>query len=305
MKRAVVTGLGGFIGRHCVAPMMARGFEVHALGRSERPAWLAPEVAWHRLDLLRAEPTAAVIAEIGPTHLLNLAWYNVHGSYWRSPENLAWVRAGLTLIEAFAKAGGSRFVGIGTCAEYDWSYGFLSEAVTPIRGRSPFGRFKAALGQASEAFAETCDLSFAWGRVFFVYGPHENPARLVASVIAGLSERRPVKTTHGRQIRDFSHVGDIGAACAALLDSDVRGPVNLASGRPAAVRELVEILAGLLGGADLVEFGALPLAEDEPPLLVADIRRLAREVRFVQRFELAAGLQATVEEFRRGAASGG
>jgi len=296
-KRAAVTGLGGFIGRHCVAPLVARGFEVHGIGRGDRPVWLSAEVPWHPVDLVAPGAAAAVVRDIAPSHLLNLAWYTAHGSYWRSPENAAWVRAGIELIEAFAAAGGSRFVGAGSCAEYDWDFGFLSERVTPLRPRTPFGRFKAALGEASGAFAEASGLSFAWGRVFFVYGPHEREGRLGASVIGSLLAGRPVKTTHGRQIRDFSHVADIGAAFAALLDAEATGAVNLGSGRPTAVREIIEEIARIVGLPELVAFGALPLAPDEPPLLVADVRRLRDEVGFTPDFDLAAGLRQTVAAF--------
>jgi nucleoside-diphosphate-sugar epimerase len=263
---------------------------------------LPAAIAWHRLDLLDADTATAVVARIKPSHLLNLAWYNVHGAYWRSPMNAAWVRASLALMEAFAEAEGTRFVGIGSCAEYDWSYGFLSELATPTRARTPFGRFKAALGDASGALAEVLGLSHAWGRVFFLYGPHENPSRLVASVIAALSKGEPVDTTHGRQLRDFSHVADIGEACVALLDSQVGGPVNLASGQPTAVRDIIEAVADIIGGRELVRFGARPLPADEPPLLVGDTRRLHDEVGFRPRYELEAGIRDTVQSFRDAAA---
>jgi nucleoside-diphosphate-sugar epimerase len=141
-------------------------------------------------------------------------------------------------------------------------------------------------------------MSFAWGRVFFVYGPHENSARLATAVITSLIKGQPVKTTHGQQIRDFSHVMDIAGGFAALLDSIVTGAVNLGSGRPTAVRELIQILAELLGRPELVEYGALPLAADEPPLLVADIRRLRKEAGFTPKFELTEGLLATVDTFK-------
>ncbi len=299
MKRAMVTGLGGFIGRQCVEPLLARGYEVHGIGRDVRPNWLPDAIAWHQVDLLDTNAAIEVVSNIRPTHLLNLAWYNVHGEYWRSPINGAWVRASLSLMEAFAKAGGVRFVGIGSCAEYDWSYGFLSELQTPTRARTPFGRLKAALGDASSAFAETLGLSHAWGRVFFLYGPYENPSRLVASVICALSKNQPVETTHGRQIRDFSHVADIGEASVALLESEVVGPVNLASGRPRSVREIIESVTDIIGGRELVKFGARSLAENEPPLLVGDVRRLHVEVGFKPRFDLAAGLLDTVKYFRQ------
>lgn len=298
-KRVVITGLNGFVGRHCIEPLLAGGYDVHGLGRSERPAWLADAVGWRQVDLLDASAASAAIRAIRPTHFGNLAWYNAHGQYWRSPENAAWIAASLTMMRTFADAGGGRFVGAGTCAEYDWRYGFLTEDLTPIEPRTPFGHSKAALSRASSAFAECADLSFAWGRIFFVYGPHEGPERLAASVIGALLQGRPVKTTEGRQIRDFSHVQDIATGFVALIDSDVRGTVNLASGEPTRVRDLVTAIVDVVGGRDLVSWGAIPLAAHEPPLLVGDVRRLRNEVGFTPVFDLEGGLADTIASFRR------
>ena len=72
-------------------------------------------------------------------------------------------------------------------------------------------------------------LSSAWGRIFFQFGPYEHPDRLVPSVIRHLLLNQEALCTHGRQIRSFLHVADVGAAFAHLLDSEVQGPVNIGS----------------------------------------------------------------------------
>lgn len=297
-KRVVVTGLGGFIGRQCIEPLLARGYELHGLGRATRPIWLSSKAEWHQVDLLDDAAAALLVRSIRPSHFLHLAWYTAHGSYWRSPENATWVRVGIALMEAFAAAGGKRFVGAGSCAEYDWDYGFLSERISPTRPRTPFGRFKLALGEALHALADVNKLSFAWGRVFFVYGPHEQPGRLTASVIESLLQGRSIRATHGRQIRDFSHAADVGGAFVALLDSNVTGVVNVGSGRPTSVRELIERLVTLVGTEAIIDWGAVPLSADEPPLLVADVRRLCDEVGYSPQFGLNEGLLATLNDFR-------
>jgi nucleoside-diphosphate-sugar epimerase len=71
---------------------------------------------------------------------------------------------------------------------------------------------------------------------------------------------------------------DIAAAFVALLHSDVEGPVNIASGRPARVRDLVEALGAASGHPELVHLGALAAAPGEPAELTADVERLHYEV---------------------------
>src|SRR4051794_18620498 len=107
MKRVLVTGATGFIGRHSLPSLSVRGYEVHAAtSREHAPMIDAPGVVWHRADLMNREQVFALVSTIKPSHLLQLAWYAVPGKFWTSPENLRWVQAGLDLLRAFKEAGG-------------------------------------------------------------------------------------------------------------------------------------------------------------------------------------------------------
>jgi nucleoside-diphosphate-sugar epimerase len=84
----------------------------------------------------------------------------------------------------------------------------------------------------------------------------------------------------------------------ALLESSVEGAVNIASGAPVSVRDVVTRIAIALKREDLLRFGAHPIAAGEPPLLAADVRRLTEEVGWRPRFELESGLEATIGWWR-------
>jgi len=283
VKRVLVTGSGGFIGRRTLEPLAELGFDV----------------VRNAADLLAPDAAERVIDEVRPTHLLHLAWYAEHGKFWTSPENLRWVEASLALLRAFADAGGRRAVLAGTCAEYDWNEGdgtFAEDA--PLAPATLYGAAKAGLHQIAAAYAAQASFEFAWGRVFFLYGADEAPGRLFASVAGALLGGEPARTTDGSQVRDFMHVDDVGAAFAALLASGVHGAVNIASGEGVAVRDAIAEIARAAGRPDLLELGALPQRPGEPPRLVADARRLREEVGFAPAFGLAEGIAATVEQLR-------
>src|SRR6185312_10743533 len=116
--RVLLTGGSGFIGSRAIAPLLAAGYEVHALGRRRGAS---PDVTWHELDLLDDRATGRVVADVAAERLLHLAWHTEHGRFWSAPENLDWVAASVRLMRAFAEAGGRRAVIAGTCAEYDWT----------------------------------------------------------------------------------------------------------------------------------------------------------------------------------------
>lgn len=295
MTRVLVTGASGFVGRRLVPLLVAAGDEVHAVGRAVPPDDLGAR--WHPADLL--DDPVSTVREVRPEILVHLAWATAHGAFWTTPENLRWAGASLRLLQAFREAGGRRAVCAGTCAEYDWTTAaeVLAEDA-PIRPATLYGAAKAAVHLAAGAYARTEGFELAWGRVFFPYGPGEDEGRLVASVARALVAGRPAETTEGLQVRDFIYADDVARAFAALVPAEVTGPVNVGSGIAVPVREVVGAVADAAGAADLVRFGALAGRPDDPPRIVADVRRLRDEVGVRPEVDLADGAARCVAFWR-------
>jgi nucleoside-diphosphate-sugar epimerase len=301
VKRILITGATGFIGRQCLDELLRRGYEVHAVGR--QPIVAADEVLWHRMNLLKPGCADRLVRQVRPSHLLHLAWVTTPGEYWSTTENLNWIQASIELVHTFAETGGRRAVCAGTCAEYDWRFGYCTEDLTPLRPATLYGASKAGLRQIVESFALARGFSLAWARIFFPYGPHEAVERLLPSVINRLLRREQVPCTTGDQIRDFMYVRDVANALVALLDSDVAGAINIASGEPVAIRKIVTLAAEACDGLELVRFGALPVRDNDPPLLVADVQRLANEVGWRPKHDIRGGLLQTIQWCRENPAS--
>jgi nucleoside-diphosphate-sugar epimerase len=298
-RRVLVTGASGFIGRHALEPLLRRGFEVHAVTSREPPAWAPPEVRWHRADLLAPGEHGDLLAAAAPTHLLHLAWYAEHGRFWASAENLRWTAATIALVQAFAERGGRRAVLAGTCAEYRWGDpGPRIEGVTPLEPATLYGTAKHATRALLQAAADELGFEFAWGRVFFLYGPGEAPGRIVASVARALVAGERAATGDGTQVRDFLHVADVGAAFAALLDSHVAGAVNIGSGEGRPLRDVIAAIGAATAREDLLDIGALASRPGDPDELVAGIARLRDEVGFVPAIGLRDGIERTVAWWR-------
>ena len=297
-RRVLVTGAGGFLGQPVVKELLARGWRVEAATLGPAPEGL--DVArWHDLDLLDPDRLSRLVDETRPSHLVHLAWHPGPDIY-NSPDNDRWAEVGLHLLRAFAERGGARTVFVGSCAEYDWDHGVCHERSTPLRPQSRYGEAKKALGEEFAGFlAGAGRPSGAWARPFFLYGPHESPRRLMASVIRSLLRGEPARTSHGRQVRDYLYTVDLADALATLLDSDLEGPINVASGEPTAIAHLVYGAADLVGRSELVELGAIEARPDEPPLIVADVGRLRDELGWSPRHTMAEALQSTIDWWRQ------
>jgi len=297
MRRVLVTGASGFLGSHCLAPLVARGYEVIALHHGRAPIDV-PGVRWVRGDVMDREQMRGILAAEKPNGLLHLAWFVEPGKLIADPSNVTWVAASLELIRAFREAGGERCVISGSCYEYDWRYGYCSEDVTPCEPDTLYGAAKDSLRRAFLSYCTVSGLSGAWGRAFFMYGPRENPARLVSSVILSLLKGVPAKSSHGLQVRDYLHIQDVADGLVALFASEAKGPYNIAANAPVTIRQIVELLGKLTGRSDLLQIGALPARANDAPLVLGDGRRALNDFGWKPRLGLEEGLSDTVAWWR-------
>jgi nucleoside-diphosphate-sugar epimerase len=303
MRRPILllTGASGFIGRQMLPALLRRGFDVHALSRRAVGPGL-PGAFWHCVDLLDASARRELIEELRPSHLAHLAWMVEPGKFWTAAENVEWLEASADLLSLFAASGGRRSLFAGTCAEYNWQL----DAVRPWREDDPctpqtaYGQAKHELHRRAVVIASQTGMSLVWARLFMIFGPHEDPRRLVPTICRSLHAGREVALTSGRQIRDFLDTRDVGEALAALVEGRVEGPVNVSSGEARSIASLALELGALAGRHELIRLGALPERVGEPPFIVADVRRLRDEAGFQPDASISARLAQCLDWWRTG-----
>lgn len=308
--RVFLTGGAGWIGSHLARLLTDRGEAVLALTRSlpipPRAADLAGRVAWVEGDFCRPGAWQDAVRDFRPEIALHLAWIATPGRYLEAPENRECVRASLELLDLLHAAGCSRVAVAGTCFEYDASRGWLSEK-SPPRPTSLYAACKHALFLIATQLQRARGGSLVWPRLFYQYGPHEDPRRLVPYVYRKLAAGEPCPLTAGTQVRDFSHVSDVVSGFWAAAASDLEGAVNLGSGVPVTVAEVARAVAREMGREELLRLGEQPIPPGDPPFLCSDNRLLRETTGWAPRYDLRAGIAETVAWWRsrpEGAADG-
>ncbi|MBN1814166.1 MAG: NAD(P)-dependent oxidoreductase [Anaerolineae bacterium] len=296
--RVFITGAGGFIGSHLARLLVREGCEVYALLRRESDPWrireLLPSLQVVVGDLLHPEEGwAERLASIRPETCFHLAWYAEPGKFLTSPLNLQYLAASVELAPRLAEAGCRKLVVAGSFSEYDQDLGYLAEG-SALRPNTLYGACKAALYQSLALWAPAAGMELLWPRIFSVYGPGEHEKRFVPAVILATLRGEATRLTPGEQLRDYLHVADAAGAVWAAAQNNLRGPVNVGSGKPVAIGELATHIGALVGRPDLIRLGDLPYRAGDPMFVCANTQLLRSAASWVPHLDLETGLRQTI-----------
>ncbi len=265
----MLTGATGFVGRYVARELVRQGIEYVSIQRG-----LASNDRAIQVDLLGTNDFESLFQKVKPTHLVHTAWYAEHGKYWDSELNLQWVLATKRLVEAFCSSGGQHVVITGTCAEYDWSHGFCIEDVTPLKPKSLYGICKDATRRIIELAVEKHGVSMSWARVFFPYGPGESNQRLIPSLFKAFKGDILPFGVNASSYRDLLHVEDAATAVLACAQSKFVGAINICSGRPVQISEIVGVVARINNCDPEVILKLAPKNQEANNFLVGENKKL-------------------------------
>lgn len=297
--RVLLTGATGFVGRHILSALLEVDCEIVAITSRAHPSEKIDRVKWISADLLCTEACKMAVAEAKADILIHMAWYAEHGKFWNAPENFDWTCATLQLFQAFILNGGKRAIFAGTCAEYDWRYGYCAEGVTPTEPSTVYGQCKDATRRLTKSLAHQSGVEWVWGRIFFPFGFGEAKNRLLPSVINGLLRQEPVLCSHGRQYRDFMAVEEVAAAFVHLAGrTNQVGEFNISTGKPAQISDLIEFCVKYLNSGISPQYGAVKVADNDPLMLVGDNRKL-KNTGWQLQTDWAATLPTMIEQYKQ------
>jgi nucleoside-diphosphate-sugar epimerase len=303
-SRVLVTGACGFIGSHLVAALVRQGAIVHGVIRASSDTYrldsLRSEIELHRADLLDTGAIARAVVEARPEVVFHLA---ATGGHPTTPTDRrrhleTAVIGTANLIESVTDLGLVRFVHFGSSLEYQPAHRPLRED-DPVLPQTFRGAAKAAatliVRQAGEALGTPVTIV----RPFHVYGPNEQPDRLVPTLMRGLVHGLPIELSDVSR-RDLVHVDDVVDASLHVARSSeaVGRSFNIGSGQQTSPREVLATLVNVTGlepAASPQRYSPRPW---DPGVWAADINAV-QLLGWRPRFDLETGLTETWDWYVR------
>ena len=302
MKRVILTGATGFVGAKLARRLLEEGHEVHLFLRKEHSRWriqsIKDAVGIHIIDLGDRETVEQVVASIHPDWIFHLAAYGAYSSQTNfstmAETNLV---ATVNLVDACVKAGFEAFINPGSSSEYGYKDHAPSEQDW-LEPNSSYAVTKAAATHYCRFTALAKNVNLATLRLYSVFGPYEEPTRLIPSLIVEGLEGKLPPLVNPNIARDYIYIDDVCQAylLAASRPETIPGKVyNIGSGVQSSLREIVETTRQALPISVEPSWGSMPNRQWDTASWVANIHQVTQELGWNPRYLFKDGLRNFID----------
>jgi nucleoside-diphosphate-sugar epimerase len=300
-----VTGASGFVGANLARRLLHDGHDVHLLLRPGYAPWRIDEirgqVTLHLASLADRDQLATVVRHARPEWIFHLA---THGAYSSQTDLGEMVQTNvlgtINLVEECLKVGFDAFVNTGSSSEY----GLKDHAPSEREWLDPNSYYAVTKASASlycRYTAQRHGVLLPTLRLYSVYGPYEEPTRLLPTLLRlGLESRLP-PLVNPETSRDFVYVDDVVEAYlqATTGERDEPGAIyNVGTGVQTSLREVVELTRRLLQLETEPNWGTMPARIWDTQVWVADPRKIREQLGWVPKYTLEQGLRHHLEWLR-------
>lgn len=299
MKKAVITGATGSVGRAIIDKLVQENVEVTVLYHdgSKRIDSVPTNRLVKKIQCSLDEMKDFTPSENDFDVFYHLAWAGTTGAARDDAElQLKNIEYTLDAVNLAKRMGCRKFIGAGSQAEY----GLCDKPLTPDTPTFPFtgyGMAKLAAGRLGMLHCRNLGIDFAWIRILSVYGKYDPENSVIKSAIRKFTANEKAEFSKGEQLWDFLSARDAANAFYLVGCDDKHNEKTycLGSGKAAPLREYIEKIHELCGSNSEIDFGAIPYSRNQVMFLQADISELTHDTGFVPSVSFESGIKELLD----------
>ena len=295
-SKILVAGGTGFIGSNLISELVAKGNKVISLSRKNNKKNLENKVDYIYHDLKNSIKKKQIESFSDVEYVINCSGYINHRSFLNGGKEVFYNHfetvCSLTNLAVEIKA--KAFIHIGSSDEYGINHCPLKESIRESP-QSPYSLGKLSATHYLQQCYKQGILNTVVIRPFLVYGENQSKERLLPYLIDNCLSDREFKVTWGEQIRDYLYIKDFNnALIKALNNNDAYGEViNVASGKPISIREVIENVKEITGKGKPI-FGGLNYRKGESMELYANIEKARNILNWEPKYEFKKTLKEVI-----------
>ncbi len=302
MKKALITGSEGFVGKYLRAELEQNGYDVTGLDLVPGPHTVC-------IDLLNSEQVNAFIRVEKPDSIFHLAGQANVGKSWQIPQKTMEinVNAAVNLMEAVRTYSPETAILLVGSSD---QYGNLKEAgvsvseETPMKPMNPYAISKVAQEQMGKAYAKAYHLKICMTRSFNHGGAGQKPGFMIPDFASGIvkverGEQEALSVGNLASRRDFTHVKDVVRAYRLIAEKGTPGEVyNVGSGTTYSAQEVLDKLIAMASCPIPVRQDPARMRPSDTPVICCDRSKLTRDTGWEPTFSIEVIIKDTLKYYR-------
>lgn len=301
--KVLITGANGFLGYHLAKHFARTGNEIYAISRNtSRLVDIIEDINFRSSKLSSITGLMEDIKVFDPEVAIHCAWDG--GNSFQQTQDVAQFHGNLPgLVDLMSILhqcpNFEHFVGIGSGAEYG-NLDFMEQIGEDADAHPDtlYGATKLMAKIYTETYCQAADMSWAWLRPFYVYGPQDVESRLIPKAILHSLNKTPLPLDTCNRVVDYLYIDDFVSAVDSIVSQQAYGVFNVCSSQAYDIKDVLRMIEELSGAKEIMQFGRLPERKYAPKNTVGNNHSLKTLTDWEPKVSLRDGLMKTIDSYK-------
>ena len=289
MERVLVTGANGYIGRKVVDALLALGYKVTATDFICDQ--INPKADRVEIDLFNNNADLYELF-LKPNRVIHLAWKD--GFNHNAPSHIEYLPKHFAFLKTLIDAGVKNVAVMGSMHEIGFYEGEVKED-TPCNPLSLYGISKNALRQSLMVLNKNKnnDFNLYWLRGYYIFGNDEKNHSIFTKLLEKEAQGEKLfPFTTGENQYDFISIENLALEIAlASVQNEVKGIINVCSGKPISLKEMVESFIKKNNLKIRLNYGVFPSRPYDSKIIYGNPDKIKQIVKNAKNKELVKDLE--------------